>query len=368
MRAYNEIAGMNVENFSDFIKHPANLYRINYQELKGLVLQYPNALNLRMLLLLKSKIENHPDFEKNLQAASTYAIDRSRIFDLLENPDLALDVPASVTVEGGAIAVSLDHQTVANEADSADLEETSQSLDYAWLEQPVENIEAISSTLDEEEAEEKPATSNVKSEVPKAMDDIVFEKYLGHLGNFFSGYIQTIVPDESSAELGEEKPGFEFEIEEEPTISAKQPEQMKNLQKLQKHKGIEDTPEAEDEPSDFEKEEEGVMPLPKESFKSWQNQEENFEIEFDALEQIVFNAVKEEEEKKESHKKVKSEAEILAKRSLKLKTGIVSETLAELLVKQENYEQAIEMYEQLILKYPEKSAFFALQIENLKKL
>ena len=46
----------------------------------------------------------------------------------------------------------------------------------------------------------------------------------------------------------------------------------------------------------------------------------------------------------------------------------VSDTLAQLLVKQGHIADAIEMYEKLILKYPQKSSFFAAQISKLKEL
>lgn len=45
----------------------------------------------------------------------------------------------------------------------------------------------------------------------------------------------------------------------------------------------------------------------------------------------------------------------------------VSETYASLLVRQGKKEKAIEIYRQLSLKYPEKSAYFAARIEELKK-
>jgi len=54
------------------------------------------------------------------------------------------------------------------------------------------------------------------------------------------------------------------------------------------------------------------------------------------------------------------------KRKKKVETDIISETLAELVALQGRPGKAIEIYEQLRLKYPEKSAFFALKIKDLQ--
>ncbi|GAB4313235.1 MAG: tetratricopeptide repeat protein [Bacteroidales bacterium] len=58
----------------------------------------------------------------------------------------------------------------------------------------------------------------------------------------------------------------------------------------------------------------------------------------------------------------------LAKKSLEEpEMGIVTETLADIYVKQENYQRAIQAYERLGLLYPEKSSYFAARIEELRK-
>ncbi|MCK5856597.1 MAG: hypothetical protein KAG64_03855 [Bacteroidales bacterium] len=61
----------------------------------------------------------------------------------------------------------------------------------------------------------------------------------------------------------------------------------------------------------------------------------------------------------------KEEIEV-AKKSLDEKFDFVSETLAEINLKQGHTKKAIKIYEKLSLKYPEKSSYFAAQIKKVK--
>ncbi len=58
----------------------------------------------------------------------------------------------------------------------------------------------------------------------------------------------------------------------------------------------------------------------------------------------------------------------LAKEFTRTSESLMTETLARVYVQQKNYKKAIQAYNILILKYPEKSGFFADQIRAIKKL
>jgi hypothetical protein len=64
--------------------------------------------------------------------------------------------------------------------------------------------------------------------------------------------------------------------------------------------------------------------------------------------------------------KKKSKVEIIAEHSIEKSDEIISEGLANILVKQGHIDDAISMYRKLILNFPDKSAYFALQIEKIK--
>ena len=147
-------------------------------------------------------------------------------------------------------------------------------------------------------------------------------------------------------------------------------------------------------------EDERPEPIPKTNFKDWKekflpdpSEDPPTEISIEEIlraedENVIEAVIKEEiaEEKKKKGKKKKNKDSNkksskkkdkkknkkkkvldIAKKSIQKNEDIISETLAELLVKQGSRKKAIRMYERLSLIFPEKSTFFAEKIDQLKK-
>jgi hypothetical protein len=76
---------MTNEQLTAYLQDESYIYTLSYEELKTLVVQYPYASNLRVLLLKKSYVEQNKDYDRNLQMASTYSTNRKHLYKLIKN-------------------------------------------------------------------------------------------------------------------------------------------------------------------------------------------------------------------------------------------------------------------------------------------
>ena len=58
----------------------------------------------------------------------------------------------------------------------------------------------------------------------------------------------------------------------------------------------------------------------------------------------------------------------VAEKSVQENEEIITETLANIYLQQKNYKKALDAFEKLSLKYPEKSVYFASRIKEIEEI
>lgn len=298
---------MTQERFFQLVDDPELLRRITYEELKTLALAYPYAHNLRCLLAIKAGQIEHPDAQRNLATAATYSLDRTRLF--------MLAAPQMIAPQ----------QILAPE----------EVLELKPIETVKRELEALSPLVREEkETEEQMANA---------------------------------APIPPAPPLPEPEPVAEIDLEPEP---APEPD-------LEPDPAPE--PILEPEPTPVPDLEPEPAPIPVyQEFSSWISafqppalkKSERKKATPTVAQTITPVSVQTEPdipETAEESPKNQGIAQQLAEKSVTENQDVVSETLAKLYAKQGYRDKAAQMYARLALLFPEKSPYFAAEIEKLKK-
>lgn len=376
---------MNRENFSDYIEEPSKLYQLSYQELKSLVLQHPYCANLHVLLLQKAQLDNNTAFSKNLEKAAVHTFDRAYLYDLIKSQKLlSVSREEFAEFEDEILELqdinSLEEKVekiplVANENDSStgitreaapveplvpptwekdkeedefqlelDIPEKLQpapSLPETELVPPPGPADIFSNTTDDL-VEADTREEDIQEEAPQAFT--ISTELANTLQSFgpVPNYVRKKIEDRAQAALVKQR--------EEAATEQLLAKLQARVQAMRKE--VEHSPTI-------------TPPQPKKHFNSWKRQ-----LQPRKLPKLSPSPKPTPSPPPPIAKKAKPpiKVSVIAKRSLEDKEDIASETLAMLLVKQEQYPKAIEMYERLKLKNPQKSVYFAGKIEELIKL
>ena len=305
---------MHAEPFVELLSSPARLYRLPYAELESLVLEYPYAQNLRLLLFAKSWLEGRPDAESLLQKASLYSTDRRALYAFVQQLSILL-------------LQSAQSPAVPREEDILELRPLPIRLEIEV------NAPSKPNTL-ERQARPQEIPLRKRKSAPTPPD-------------------QQEIRQKLEALLADSFPARKEEDREKPSFAHTEDFPVHVLRKKNKEEGqtISPGPAA------------SIAPLPKSRFASWREaaeREKTFTQRLNDLYQQLFasnapptNAPETEIPESAAHSILEHE-------------GLASETYAEILVRQGDFQTAIEVYRRLILKFPEKTTFFAGQIEKLK--
>lgn len=300
---------MTQERFLQILQTPDLLAGISYEEIKTLALAYPAVHNFRVLLALKAQQTDHPEFKKQLATAAAYALDRNKLF-LMFVPAQIVPVRAPAQEE---VLQLKPIEDIRKELESKMPREKAAGAK--------EKAKAVA--LDE------PVASPIKSDIPE-------DKLSGPVSA--PSNPPAAEASDLSAGMSDLSAGARWiSLSQLPMLrqAAENPTAPENPTTAPNS-----TPEAESAwatspPKPAAPPAETTAPAPSHTPAS----EESSGIS----------------------------AQELAERSVRLREVVASETFARLLARQGYTEKAIAMYEKLCLLFPDKSAYFAAEIQKLKK-
>jgi hypothetical protein len=365
------IGDMNKAQFISYMETPERMSGADSALLAGLLKDFPYFQTAHLLYAKSLHNQNSVQYNNQLKLTAAYASDRKALHRLITK-----QVEAETIKELPQIISTIEEKQVEKAVEAMIKEEVAELKIKPVIEEiviPESKIEVVEipaivkaedkviSTIEERIREEKAqATSETKEKQAEEKKDAAIipgnenlteNKEVEPLSQLEKEYLSEAV--DASIEIG--------------ILNMPLPE------KTEKQETVE---------SDFVLNTPGTAPDPEQlSFTDWlkqvnsgtfvpaaaeKNAEETPEKPLSQLE-LIEKFIKEEPKiskpKKEFYNPVN-----MAKQSVAEDITFVSETLAKIYVLQGNYHKAIQAYENLRLKYPEKRLYFASQIKNLKKL
>jgi hypothetical protein len=371
---------MNAESFVQYLQNPSMLYQASYQELKSLALLYPYCPNIHLLLLQKSYLEGRPEWGQNLHKAAAYSLDRRFLYRQMKQIDAKSPEMDSFLLDEEYLELKSLNEL---ETEMAWLERTTPEtepapstqrldavppavgisededdefqLDFSMDAAPLQSVEAAPASAPDQAA---PALHSEGGQSPHgraAIGDPIATAEL-------AAAIAAILPapaEPPATQVVAAPDARQFASPQLPIL--KRPAQRATVRSAA---DISPRPASSSIlPT--------VAPQPKNTFSSWVEQFQPPHIQ-DQLSELM-EARKKEETKERSKRKKMTDQAVSASglppsaiKSITENEEIATETLAELLCSQGFQDKAVEMYQRLMLVFPEKSSYFAAKIENLK--
>lgn len=321
---------MNNATLHTYLADPKQVQHTDIQELKQLLAQYPYVQAIRSLYLKALYANESTSYNQELKKTAAYTLDRDILFNFIVSDEftayhpISLEPIASVEATEESQALTKEKEREPEQHISTLLQNISK-VAYAI-------VQEVPATSDKEE--EHRSTSKESKEQITTLD-------------------QEETPTTSLVEEIEEK----LEIGKPLAFEAEEKYSFQEWLKLSKQQPILRNLDTKNEGTQLENEE-------KEEIIT--EEEKKFQKSLEKKQALIDKFI--ETNPKIIPTKKATASPINIELSVQENNSLMTETLAKIYLEQKKYQKAIQAYEILILKYPEKSSFFANQIIDIKAL
>ncbi|MGQ8868240.1 tetratricopeptide repeat protein [Myroides sp. TSA_177.3] len=322
---------MNIATLHTYLADPTQVQRSDIQELKQLLEQYPYVQAIRSLYLKALYSNESTSYNQELKKTAAYTLDRDILFSFIVSDDFTAYTPLSIE-----IADEIEEEIVP-EAKEKDKD-------------PEQNISTLLQNISK-------VAYEIVQESPSLVDDGEKEIEEETVQSEFISIVEPLVQEEQIAVSPIEELEDKLEIGKPLAFEAGEKYSFQEWLKLSKQQPIVRELDTKNEEIQAEKEE-------KEEIIT--EDEKNFQKSLEKKQAMIDKFI-ETNPKIIPTKKVTA-SPINVELSVQENTSLMTETLAKIYLEQKKYQKAIQAYEILILKYPEKSSFFANQILDIKAL
>ncbi|MES1220968.1 MAG: hypothetical protein ABUT20_36045 [Bacteroidota bacterium] len=349
---------MKREQFINYLLHPEELKGESAVALNSLLKEFPYFQSAQLLYLKTLHNEKSIHYQSQLKIAAAYSANRKSLYFLIngepakkENPEKSgplIPVKETEVLETLEVQAALEMDQVGQTAVPLPVEQTSPQVEDK------ESINEAPALVEASAEEDIPAIGEQAAVVTPNREAPLTSPEEKKLDGLDSAILAEAISAGVSMELSamEILPVETKREEEVPEVKVKEQEERGELPKQENHSFIEWLKLSQGQKM------EPQIPLQQEpAFKP------KVEEKRALIEKFITTEPRIVPKKQEFYNPVNK-----ARQSVMENDSIVSETLAQVYLKQGNFQRALKSYEILSLKFPEKSSYFAAQILKIKEL